>query len=84
MAWTTNNSLNRWCLRSLHENSDSPLQNILNRQDGLATLTLHRHKGRPPLMNSCIAPHCDAWSPLDEQRGVCLFRQRVKATINGK
>lgn len=81
MAWTTRNSLNRWCLRSLQEKSDSPLHNLLHEIGGLATLSLQRHKGPPPLMNSCIAPHCDAWSPLDEQRGVCLFRERVKAKV---
>lgn len=84
MAWTTRNSLNRWCLRSLHENCDSPLHNLLHESAGIATLSLQRHKGPPPLMNSCIAPHCDAWSPLDAEHGICLFREKVKSEIAGK
>ncbi|MFC5302928.1 hypothetical protein [Azospira restricta] len=85
MAWTTRNSLNRWCLRSLHENSASPLPDLLGDADaGVAALARQRHKGRPPLMNSCVAPHCDAWRPLDAERGICLFREMVKAEIAGK
>lgn len=81
MAWTTQNSLNRWCLRSLHENSDSPLHNLLHAGAGIAVLRQHRHKGPPPLMNACIAPHCDAWRPESELRGVCAFREKLRQSV---
>ena len=84
MAWTTRNSLNRWCLRSLHENCELPLHHLLQDSTGIAALPQQRCKGKPPLMNSCIAPYCDAWSPIDAERGICLFRKQVKTEIAGK
>jgi hypothetical protein len=74
MAWTTRNSLNRWCLRSLIDNADSPLYKLQPDSAGIKA----PHKGVPPLMNACIAPYCDAWAPLDDERGVCLFCKKLK------
>lgn len=84
MAWITRNSLNRWCLRSLHDDSRSLPNGPRPDTPDIATLTRQPHKGRPPLMNSCIAPHCDDWRPLDAEHGVCMFREKVKAEIAGK
>ena len=78
MAWTIRNSLNRWCLRSLLEDSSAPLERLIDDRDSISELCLKRCKGLPPLKNSCIAPHCDAWSSIDEERGICMFREHLK------
>ena len=77
MAWTTKNSLNRWCLRTLQEGTQSPLHNHLHTKLGLALLAHPRCKGRPPLQNACIAPHCDKWVAIDGEQGYCEARRAL-------
>jgi hypothetical protein len=84
MVWTIRNSLNRWCLRSLMENGESPVCDHLRKFDEASAIVVQPPKGRPPLMNACIAPHCDSWNPVDDCSGVCQIFQRARMAMHKK
>jgi len=78
MAWTVKNSLNRWCLRTLREGTESHLHNFLYEKAGLQLLQHSRCKGRPPLQNACIGDNCQLWNSLSIEHGFCQHRQALK------
>jgi len=81
MAWTLKNRLNRWCLRTLQRNTGSSLHNLIHEQAGVGLLAHGRCKGRPPLQNACIGDHCEQWVSLGSERGICEFREALRAKI---
>lgn len=80
MAWNTKSCLNRWCLRTLLEKCDALLHDTSEHVS--AELLAHaRHLGPPPLEHSCIAPHCEQWESIDEEHGVCRYRQQLMGVL---
>jgi hypothetical protein len=69
-------SLKRWCLKTLHKSCDSMLFNALYRKQEERPPLHSRHQGLPPVQFSCIAPHCEEWSPEDTKNGTCAYQKR--------
>lgn len=75
-AQATANSLQRWCLRALHQSCDSMLYNTLHTRAGTGPLEYSRHQGPPPLRFSCIAPYCQEWVASGDGCGHCGYQKR--------
>lgn len=78
-AQANGNSLQRWCLRALHQSCDSMLYNTLHSRAGSRPLEYSRHQGPPPLRFSCIAPYCQEWIASGEGTGHCGYQKRFAA-----
>jgi hypothetical protein len=78
-AQATADSLQRWCLRALHQSCDSMLYNTLHSRAGARPLEYSRHQGPPPLRFSCIAPYCQEWTATGDGRGHCNYQKRFAA-----
>jgi len=74
----TTSSLNRWCLRALHQSCDSMLYNAIHSSSGSEPLAYARHQGPPPLRFCCIAPHCQEWKCVDDNTGYCCYRKNIQ------
>lgn len=72
----TTHSLQRWCLKALHQSCDSMLYNALHARQGDRPLHYARHQGEPPLRFSCIAPHCPDWVVSHAETGYCDYLRR--------
>jgi hypothetical protein len=78
MSLTVKNCLNRWCLRTTAGGRIPEFINRLGQMDESPSDWGKHVKGRPPLIQACIAPHCDHWEAIDEEHGHCLIRRMLR------
>lgn len=72
---TTNDSLQRWCLRALHQSCEA-MQHRASQVSPTGTADYAPiHLGPPPLCYSCIAPYCEEWSDEGDGQGFCRYEQ---------
>lgn len=74
---TTTNSLQRWCLRALHQSCETMQHNATRATKAVDPATYSvNYQRQPPLNYSCIAPHCEEWSNEGDCRGFCRYEQQ--------